>query len=272
MDYQLLASDIDGTLLCSKHLISKENIDAISKASKMGVKFVICSGRADTTLLDFFEKIGLNKKGNYIISFNGSELLSVETGEILRKVYMNRDSALKIVEMAKTLNEDATPLIYRTSKHILLEQTSEYINKYLKTSRIEHSMVNYSTYIKEDVSKLLFIGERNALKNVHDFLLDKLPEDINMFSSSGHILEFTGTGGEKGTAMAFLADMLGIPINKTIGIGDNYNDISLIEKAGLGVAVANAVPELRLKADYVTKATNDESAVAEVINKFILKV
>ena len=77
-------------------------------------------------------------------------------------------------------------------------------------------------------------------------------------------------GSTKGEALASLAKDLGVDISETIAMGDSFNDISMVKAAGLGVAVRNAVQPLKDEADYITKATNDEGAVAEIINRYIL--
>ena len=91
-----------------------------------------------------------------------------------------------------------------------------------------------------------------------------------MSYSSNRYLEFNARGVNKGAGLMRLADMLGVPREQTIAIGDNYNDLSMVEAAGLGVLMANAPEELKPRADYVTHDDNDAGGVAEVIEKFVL--
>ena len=88
--------------------------------------------------------------------------------------------------------------------------------------------------------------------------------------SSNRFIEFNHTGVNKGTGLMSLAGMLGVKTEETIAIGDNFNDLSMIKAAGLGVGVANSIEGIKKDCDYITKASNDEGAVAEVIEKFIL--
>ena len=89
--------------------------------------------------------------------------------------------------------------------------------------------------------------------------------------SSNRYIEFNHKGVNKGAGLKKLADLLHIDIQDTIAIGDNYNDLSMIKDAGLGVGVQNAAPGIKTDCDYITTATCEEGAVCEVIEKFVLK-
>ena len=93
---------------------------------------------------------------------------------------------------------------------------------------------------------------------------------LDVSYSSNRYIEFNHQGVNKGQGLKKLADILGVDIKDTIAIGDNFNDLSMIKVAGLGVGVQNTVENMKKECDVITKATNNENAVAEVISKYIL--
>ena len=107
------------------------------------------------------------------------------------------------------------------------------------------------------------------LKKIEDDLKD-ITGDLDVSYSSNRYIEFNHQGVNKGQGLKKLADILGVDIKETIAIGDNFNDLSMIKVAGLGVGVQNTVEDMKKECDVITKATNNENAVAEVINKYIL--
>ena len=96
------------------------------------------------------------------------------------------------------------------------------------------------------------------------------PSEFKIEHGLSLYIEFNDKGVNKGAGITFLADHLDLEISQTIAIGDNFNDFPMLETAGLSVGVQNMVPELKEKMDYVTEANHNESAIAEVIEKFIL--
>ena len=105
--------------------------------------------------------------------------------------------------------------------------------------------------------------------SIEDDLKD-ITGDLDVSYSSNRYIEFNHQGVNKGQGLKKLADILSVDIKETIAIGDNFNDLSMIKVAGLGVGVQNTVEDMKKECDVITKATNNENAVAEVINKYIL--
>lgn len=121
----------------------------------------------------------------------------------------------------------------------------------------------------DKIVKILFFNpDQNYLWQMEREFAD-VSENLTVSFSSNRYIEFSPAGVDKGAGLLKLAEMLGVKREDTIAIGDNFNDLSMIRVAGLGVGVANCVDGIKADCDYITAATNDESAVAEVINKFI---
>ena len=122
----------------------------------------------------------------------------------------------------------------------------------------------------QEIVKCLYMNTDHAYLEKIARELSDITGDTDVSYSSNRYLEFNKKGVNKGAGLRKLAELLGVDMRDTIAIGDNYNDITMIEAAGLGVGVQNTVEELKPRCDYVTRATCDESAAAEVINRFIL--
>ena len=268
MKYKLFASDFDSTLADETLVISQENKDAVKKAIDSGVKFVLCSGRSHHSLKQFEEELDLLGEENYGIAHNGAVVYKSKSREIIYNKKLENKIAIKIIAEIKNYGLD--PLAY-VDTITYIDNNDGYIAAYgLKAKPIFQEVVNLLE-LKEDITKILIVNDRKKLDEFYAFMCEKFPQrDFNMFFTAENLLEFTNLETSKGNALEFLADYLNIDIEETIATGDNYNDIPLIKSAGLGIAVRNAVNELLAEADYITENTCGNSAVAEVINKFIL--
>ena len=176
-------------------------------------------------------------------------------------------SAVEIYKTAKKYGVDIQ--IYRDDR-LIVENISERVKAYIDKLSAEYTVVDSIEEYDGKISKILLNGPNELLLKIEKEIKHKLNGKFNCFFSNPNYLEFTGIGSTKGEALASLAKDLGVDISETIAMGDSFNDISMVKAAGLGVAVRNAVQPLKDEADYITKATNDEGAVAEVINRYIL--
>ncbi|GFI61826.1 5-amino-6-(5-phospho-D-ribitylamino)uracil phosphatase YcsE [Clostridiales bacterium] len=267
MEYKMLFLDLDNTLLSSDLSISRENLDAIRKAYEHGVKIVICTGRSVFGVKHIAAQLDIDKESCYIICLNGGAVYKGFPPELIKERLFSSRSAELIYDMAE--KNDVDIQIYRNDK-MIIERITERVQKYIDTLKADYVMVESIKNYDGDISKILLNGPNEILVKIQKQLLPKL-KDMNCFFSSPTFLEFTGKGATKGEALAELADDLGIDVNATIAMGDSYNDLSMIKAAGLGVAMRNAIQPLKDEAGYITKGTNNEGAVAEVINRYILK-
>ena len=123
----------------------------------------------------------------------------------------------------------------------------------------------------QEIVKVLYTNTDFEYLQSIDRDLKDITYDMDVSYSSNRYIEFNHKGVNKGAGLKKLANLLHIDIQDTIAIGDNYNDLSMIKDAGLGVGVQNAAPGIKPDCDYITMATCEEGAVCEVIEKFVLK-
>ncbi len=267
MKYKILATDLDGTLNNDFHEITKGNKEAISQAVKEGMKVLICSGRSPASIEPYAKNAGLAEKGFYGIGFNGCVVFEADTMKTIYEKRLEKEKALKIIELIKKADSSAPIMAYVRQDLVYYETGKDYICAYSDRVKIKREEIgDFSASIKEDVFKVIICWEPERLKAVYDALKDEVGQYGFMFYSSPNLLEFSPLGSDKSTGVKFLAKYLNVDMNEVICVGDNYNDLEMVREAGLGVAVKNAVKELKETADYVTLKDNNEDAVKEVLD------
>ncbi len=269
MKYKILAMDMDGTFLNDEHNITEGNLAAIKKAADKGMKVVICSGRITSGLERL---ISYMPEKQPVIAGNGSIILDSDHNKIHSQA-LKKDTVFKIISMIKENYKnlffsfvDESSLYFENNFSMLISGFS--IDEVFQIHMIENSL----NYIKENHIEVLKIeiyenNELTYLKKLRDEL-DKF-EDIEIAGMGAGGLEITSKGTNKGNALEILATHFSVSLDECIAIGNDENDLEMIRKAGLGVAVNNAKGIVKGIADYITDLDNNNDAVAEVIEKFI---
>lgn len=271
--YKLIAIDLDGTLLNTKKIISEENIKSIKLAQNKGVKIVICTGRVYPGAKMFAEDFGNFEP---IIACNGAIIKGIKPPETYYINPMEKEKTLKVIELCK---------IYDIYYHVFVDDTlyTERLegpaflynekNKKLPIEKqirivLSDNLLEEIKIISGNILKLIIISDDlEKLRNLR-LEVEKI-ESISVVSSGVDNFEVINKNVSKGEALKYLSKKLGIERDEIIAIGDNENDLSMIEFAGLGIAMSNAIDELKSIADYIT-VSNDENGVAKAINKFII--
>lgn len=274
MGYKLVCVDMDGTLLNTNKNISKRNLQAIEKAHELGVNIAICTGRIFTSANYYGELIGVKAP---IIASNGAYIREPESNDAIYKSVLGLDNCCEILSVLKKYS--IVPHFF-TSDSIFTEELkyfSAYYNEENKNREKKHQISIEITKKWEEIFKRY---ETEIIKVVaadddkDKILAAKLEfKELNSFevvSSHSNNFEVMSKNTSKGRAVKILSDFYNISPEEVICIGDNENDISMIEFAGLGVAMGNGEESVKTIADYITD-TNDEDGVGKVIEKFIIK-
>lgn len=268
--YKLVASDLDETLIGLDHKISAANRKAIEEARRRGVLFVPASGRGFRTIQETLEELGVrDMAGQYLISFNGGAITENAGNRILHFEGISFDKARELFE--RSLTYDVCTHVYTRDTvyaHRLTEDEVTYLDGRMEVVELQGDSIDFLK--EEDLVKVLYCRPdylylREVAKDLED-----ITSDMDVSYSAGRYLEFNQQGVNKGTGLVRLAEHLGIPMEQTVAIGDNYNDLSMIRAAGLGVGVANTPEEMKPECDAVTEADFTHDAVAEVIEKYVL--
>lgn len=265
MRYKLLITDIDGTLLNDEHKISPNNLKSLKDLQEKGVYVLLCSGRGLKSISSFEKELGLNVDGNYGIGFHGSVIHNSYTKDIIKEFSLESPIVSKICFIAKNL--PISILIYRDGR-LYTTKTTALTDSYEVVSGQKCHLIDNDELLKGNVSKLLFTGSREHLNKLFTMITPEIDKYCNHFFSATNYYEFISKEASKGNGLKYICNMLNIDLSETVSIGDNFNDLSLIKEAGVGVAVKNAVEPLKDISDYVTINDNNNDAITEVCNKF----
>ncbi|WMJ80711.1 Cof-type HAD-IIB family hydrolase [Clostridium sp. MB40-C1] len=265
--YKLLAIDMDGTLLNSNGEISKENKDAIKKAVEKGVKVVITSGRSLKGIDRFLEDMGLRAENEYIIANNGGTIYRADNFKCISYNGLKGSDLKDLYSLS--LKIDMQIMAY-THKECISPEENELTEFERESVGVDVKIVNYSLIEdNQEITKVLFYHD----EEIRDEMMKKIPkryfDKYNIIKTHPKLLEIMDKDCNKGYGVSILADHLEVKKDEIICIGDQTNDIEMITNAGLGVAMGNAIDELKSVAKYIT-ADNDNNGVAKVIEKFIL--
>lgn len=265
--YKLVVSDFDDTLLRNDMTVSEATKEAIDNLKKAGGYFAICTGRMFQSIRREALKIGL--KG-YIMSYQGALISDIETGETILNTSMKCEDALKICRVFESVGAYYQAYIDDT---LYVPEINEKTNYYtsicnVKAVDVGCPLSKFVESVRKPVVKLLAITDPEFAKKFIVEYNKKEPDFLFNISKPGFI-EVISRKASKGIAVKSLCDILGIDISESIAVGDSLNDLPMIETAGLGVAVANAIDEVKARADVVT-ASNDDDGVRRIIEEYCL--
>jgi Cof subfamily protein (haloacid dehalogenase superfamily) len=264
MKYKLIAVDMDGTLLNSDGKITEKTRDAIQRAIEKGVLFSICTGRPIQGVESFNSLLNLDSP---FITYNGAMIVMGKSKEILFQQNLTAEAARKILNIGK---EFGTTIVAWSMNKLYCYELSEKVHDYKQITKVEPILIeNEEEIIQNGITKILWIDTPEKLDYYQKVLRDKLGDSVNYCTSRPMFLEFFHNKVSKAVAMEKLGEHFGIKREEMIAIGDGFNDLPMIEYAGLGVAMGNAPADIKAKAAYVT-LSNDKDGIAHVLEKFVL--
>ncbi|WFD09551.1 Cof-type HAD-IIB family hydrolase [Tepidibacter hydrothermalis] len=271
MKYKLIVTDMDGTLLSDHKEITKENKKALKKATEIGVKVAIATGRIYTSARYYANLLELDAP---IVACNGAIIREEKTNNTLYKNTMNEEDCKKVVNICDRLG------VY----YHFYNDTGFYC-KELKYSSLQYSKWNENQLEENRVNIKVMDDPIKFIQNTDGILkfviidddLDKLDEvrkelekidNIEVSKSWHNNIEVMNNGVSKGEAVKKLAEHFGVKQEEIITFGDNFNDLSMIEYAGMGVAMGNSEDKVKEKANFITDS-NERSGVAKALNELL---
>lgn len=269
MSYEIITLDLDGTLTNSEKKITPPTKKALIEIQEAGKQVILASGRPTTGVLPLSRELEMERFGGYILSFNGGRIMNCKTGEIIYQKVLPPDTLTPIAEAAKTYPVDV--LTY-DMEHIYCIQAEDQPNAYtMLESRINSiPVVRVPDFAKITfpVNKILISGEPEYTSQLETVLKKEFHSLLNIYRSEPFFLEIMPANIDKAYSLQKLLNSIGRTADEMICCGDGFNDLTMLEFAGLGVAMANAQPVLLERADFVTKS-NDEDGILHVINHFM---
>lgn len=265
--YTIIALDLDGTLTNSKKEITPRTYDALMAAQQRGVKIILASGRPVYGMEHLAEQLRMEEYGGYVLAFNGGKLIDWRTKEVIMEQKLPNELVARIYHSA--VDADLAVLTYRGKTIVTNKAFDRHVmhNAYINRLPLVE-LDDFLNEIEYPVNKCLIVGEPERLAVLEKKMLAEYGDTMGIFRSQPFFLECVPPGIDKAHTLEILCSKRGIKKEEIIACGDSWNDLSMIEYAGLGVAMGNAVDDLKAKADYVT-ASNEEDGIAEVIDRFI---
>ena len=266
MTYQMIATDLDGTLLNSHSSLSNKTIKAIQKLKLEDKVIVIASGRTYAEIVKLTKPLDLltyNKA--YFICYNGVLTVKTYPFTVLMKISLKKENIQEIIQSLGT----------ESVKYHIFAENKLYLSHDIVKSLVHHQpdstdvkKIDMSDYHREDdIYKILIYDDKPAL----DLLKQRIPRHIYdkycVVKSSNQLLEIFHKEGSKGHALEYLSTLLSIPKENIVAFGDEENDITMIQYAGLGIAMSNAKKIVVSSANEVT-LSNDFDGVAVAIDKY----
>ncbi|HEY3373466.1 MAG TPA: Cof-type HAD-IIB family hydrolase [Candidatus Aquicultor sp.] len=264
MGYKLVALDLDGTLLAKEKYIAESTSERIAEAEKLGVKFTIATGRMSRGALRYAEQLGIDIP---IITYNGAVTRTVAAGTVCREYKVPLKGAMQAINLLK-----GQPVLRYAfvDDEVYTDTPHEWTDRYAELLEVEMQFVDdIHDALTTDPTMLVFMVTELKAAELTYVLREHLNQGVRVTNSAEWFLDVLNEEASKGFALKWLADSLGIAREEVIAIGDNSNDLEMIQYAGLGAAVSNASPGLAAAADYVATLPMCEG-VDEIIDKFVL--
>lgn len=269
MKYKLLVLDVDGTLLNDEREISKRTLAALLKVQQMGVRIVLASGRPTYGLMPLAKTLELGNYGGFVLSYNGCQIIKAQNGEILFERRINPEM-LPYLEKKARKNGFA---IFTYHDDTLITDSPD--NEYIKNEALLNNLKiiredEFSTAIDFAPCKCMLVSDKEkALIGLEQHWEKRLAGTLDAFRSEPYFLEVVPCGVNKTNTLGALLEHLGVTREEVIAVGDGVCDVTMLQLAGMGVAMGHSQDSVKVCADYVT-ASNEEDGVALAVEKLIL--
>lgn len=272
MGAKILFLDLDGTLFNDAKEVTPENRRALERARAAGCRLAISTGRALPGAMGLVKELGLTGEGCYVSASNGGVLYDCGADKVLARRFLTVEDAEKLLAYARekhlhaqTYDRDGVVVKYPFNEPLVQE--------YCRINAMPWRVVeDLGAEIGEPPVKVLLVGreDRAALEEAKAWMNENMPGRVESFYSSPIFLDVMPAGVNKGRGVESLCRQLGIDVKDAVAAGDEANDIPMLRTAGVGAAMANAAPEVKAAADYITERDNNHSGVAEIVEKFCL--
>lgn len=254
----MIVSDMDGTLLNSRFEVSEENRRSLEYFVNNGGLFTIATGRMEVGVERYIENLPVNAP---VILYNGALICDFGTGSLLWSKCLEGDvkTILKdLLERFPTLGIE----VFQGGNVYYLRENEETEKHYKKEGFIPQ--VASIDKVPELWYKVILTDRPDKLPEVEEYLAGK-DRNFRMVYSEPQFLELLDRNASKGTALVELSAITGVPVSNILSMGDNCNDIEMLEVSGMGFAMENANPRLKEVARYKC-CSNDEHAAKYVVN------
>ncbi|GAB4471315.1 MAG: Cof-type HAD-IIB family hydrolase [Anaerolineae bacterium] len=259
----LVVTDVDGTLLNSRHELSARNEAVIREVIARGVQFVLATGKTIVSAEAVIKRLGLATPGVYV-----QGLLVCDPA---RNILYERQLDPEIVRATITLARSGGAELAAYSRDRILVSARNPVTDGLIVYHepVPEEIGPLDNLLREPINKLIFFADEQQIAALRRDLEAALDSAATLVQAVPGVLEVLPPGASKGEGVRWLLDHLGVSPQHVLAIGDAENDVEMLRLAGIGAAVANARPEAKAAADVVV-ASNDQDGVADALERFVL--
>ncbi|EOZ7562681.1 pyridoxal phosphatase [Enterobacter hormaechei] len=274
MNYQVIALDLDGTLLTPEKKILPESLTALENARKSGAKVVIVTGRHFVAIHPFYQSLGLDTPA---ICCNGALLYDYKDKKVLESDPLQSEQSIRLIDLLDSYDvhglmyADDAMFYQEATGHII--RTENWARSLPESQRPVFKKVSSIREAAHEVSSIWkFALTDTDIVKLQDFA-DVVENELGLACEwSWHDqVDIAQSGNSKGKRLAQWVESQGLSMNQVIAFGDNYNDISMLKNAGLGVAMGNASDKVKDSADLII-GNNTETGIADVVNQYFVNV
>ena len=270
MKFKLLVLDVDGTLLNSKRELTKRTIATLVKVQQLGIRIALASGRPAHGILPLAKALGMDRQGGFIIAHNGAVVMDAASGEVIFERSIDQQMIPFMERLAK--RAQMTLACYEGDEVISTDITDAHVvdeahMNGMKLRQVESIADSLTTWPRE---LILVSDNEEHLTGVEEYLQKHMSGAMDTIHSNPYYLEIVGYQVGKSYAMSALVQKLGISLSDVLAIGDGTADVAMLQQAGTGIAMGNALEGVKHCADQIT-LTNDEDGAAIAIEKAIVE-
>lgn len=270
MKYKIIALDLDGTLKNSENEITPKTKEALIECQKRGMTVVLASGRPTPGLRHEAALLELEKYGGILLSFNGARVYDIKNDQVIFEKVVTKAEADLMYDRAKSYG--LACLTYEGNDILTEDDDDPYVQteKTINDISIRHTD-DFKESFHHDVNKVLLTGEPEYIAKIEEAFKAPYKDQLSIYRSAPFFIEIMAQNVDKAASLKKVCEALNVTKDELIAFGDGFNDISMIEFAGLGVAMGNAQEPVKKAADLIT-LSNDEDGIYEVLKKYVLEV
>lgn len=275
-DIKVIIMDVDGTLTNSEKKITEKTKNALIRAQEEGVILVLASGRPTSGLMDYAKELKMDKHHGLLVSFNGAKVIECQTNKLLFNETMSVEEGQAVLEHMKKF--DVKPMIDKDDYLFVNDVYNCYVqykDKPFNVIQYESRGGKFKLCEKDDLAafadyplnKILTAGDPEYLKENYEDMMEPFKDTLSCMFTGPFYFEFTAKGIDKAKALDTVLIPMGYKKEEMIAFGDGHNDASMIKYAGIGIAMANSVEDLKEIADEVT-LSNEDDGIAYALSKY----
>lgn len=262
MTYRLIVTDIDGTLLSRQGAILPATRAELARARKAGATWALASGRPLSGLRRLLRAMHLDPEGLVLIGVNGAVVAHAGSGEVVSRRTLNPEVARRICTVAADF--PVTPMLSDADHLIVDDPQEQRVQFEVEGNEVRLVHLPDLTQVDVPLDKVLMCGAHEVLLELAQAVRTEVADVTETSFSAPYYFEVTAAGVDKGSAVRLYTEAAGIDLSEVVAFGDNDNDLPMIEVAGLGVAMGNAIGAVTAAADRIT-ASHDDDGIALVL-------